>query len=337
MKKLLTTTFLAASLLAAQPAAADVAAGLSARDAGEWEQALTEFDKALKEDATSFEANWRMGETLVMLGEAKEALDYLETAIEQNPNHADAHYWWGAANGEMAGQASIFSASGYAKACRTAFEKAVELDPGHLDAREGLLQYYLEAPGFLGGDSDKALGQAQAIFEQDRERGYLNLAAVYNGTKAPDKALSAYNDLLSEFPESSRGYFSRGMMLRQTGKLEAAFKDFDKLASLDPTVEEDAEFAAYRVRLGLYFKGAVASQTKTNLDDGIDSLKAYLAEGDFDVPARKNYGHYYLAVMLLEKGDADKAREMYEIAAKDNKDKDLKKRLKKLRKRLKKA
>jgi hypothetical protein len=43
-----------------------------------------------------------------------------------------------------------------AKKTRKEFEKAVELDEKNYNALEDLMQYYLEAPGFLGGSKKKA-------------------------------------------------------------------------------------------------------------------------------------------------------------------------------------
>lgn len=337
MKSLLLTTAIAASFLLTSTATADVAEGLKAREADQWEKALTEFDKALKNESTRFEANWRMGETLVMLGESKEALEYLEAAVEENPNHANAQYWWGAANGEMAGQASIFSAAGYAKACLKAFEKAVELDPNHLDAREGLMQYYLEAPGFMGGDPEKAVVQAREIMTRDKMRGYLSLAAVHNSSEEPEKAMQAYNDLLTEFPGNTNGLLMRGLAHRRAEDHTAAFADFEALASSDPNAEDNKMAAEERIMLGLYFMGAVSSNAKINIDKGIESLVAYLEYSEFDLPIRQSYGQYYLSTLYLEKGQVEEARTFMKKAQKGEKDKDLKKRLKRLKKKLKKA
>lgn len=337
MKQLALTAALVSSIFIAAPAKADIAAGLKARDAQQWEVALKEFEADLQSEKARFEANWRIGETLVMIGKSKEALEFLEAAVEENSEHAEAQYWWGAANGEVAGQASIFSAAGYAKACLKAFEKAVALDPNHLDAREGLMQYYLEAPGFMGGDQNKALEQANAILAQNQERGYLNLAAVYQAQEKPDLALEAYNDLLIAFPTSTNGLLTRGSLHRDSKRYNEAFTDFQALAAIDPSTEENKEHASHRIRLGLYYMGAVSSDAKIHVADGIESLQTFLEQGKFDYPIRESYGHYYLATLHLLGGDITSARTAAERAAKGQQDKNLKKRLKKLRKKLKKA
>lgn len=46
---------------------------------------------------------------------------------------------------------------------KSAWEKAVQLDPKTVDARESLIQYYLQAPAIAGGSVDKAIEMATEI------------------------------------------------------------------------------------------------------------------------------------------------------------------------------
>ena len=52
--------------------------------------------------------------------------------------------------------ANWFRAMGLAKKTLTQLEIAVSLDPDNLQYLDDLKDYYRDAPGFLGGDSDKA-------------------------------------------------------------------------------------------------------------------------------------------------------------------------------------
>ena len=45
----------------------------------------------------------------------------------------------------------MFTATGLASKARQNFERAVQLDPQNREALSDLFEYYLEAPGFLGG------------------------------------------------------------------------------------------------------------------------------------------------------------------------------------------
>ena len=66
----------------------------------------------------------------------------------------------------------MFTAPGLASKARQYFEKAVQLNPRNLEALTDLFEYYLEAPGFLGGGLDKAEATSARIAEIDAAEGY---------------------------------------------------------------------------------------------------------------------------------------------------------------------
>ena len=66
---------------------------------------------------------------------------------------------------------SPFLAPMYASKARQYFEKAVALDPNNGEALNDLFDYYLEAPGFLGGGYDKAEAVAKRIARTIQPKG----------------------------------------------------------------------------------------------------------------------------------------------------------------------
>src|ERR1017187_6850369 len=93
-----------------------------------------------------------LGRNYYMEGEFKKATEALEKSFELEPSNAEYALWLGRAFGRRAETASPFTAPGYASKTRQCFEKAVSLNPANLDAQSDLFEYYLEAPGFLGGE-----------------------------------------------------------------------------------------------------------------------------------------------------------------------------------------
>ncbi|MBL4789384.1 MAG: tetratricopeptide repeat protein [Kordiimonadaceae bacterium] len=330
---------LSAALLAAPAALADIEAGIKAQEDGAFEVALTEFKKDIKGSATRFEANWRTGQTYIMMGNPKEALEYLEKAIEENAAHAEAQYWWGAANGQTAQNASIFSALGYAKKSKKAFEKAVELNPDYLEARGALMQYLLQAPGIAGGDKDEALVQANEIYARDKSKGLVNLIAAHQAREEPAEAMAKADALVELDPNNYIGYTVRGQIHRTDGAMEKAYADFKMLASLTGTEEDEIG----NIKFGNYYLAAVASKGKIHVAEGIEAMTGFLSDTEFTKPYWENsplegYANYYLASLYLQDGNIAAARTSYDIAqSSKRKDKDLKKLLKKFKKALKKA
>jgi hypothetical protein len=69
----------------------------------------------------------------------------------------------------------------YALRGRDAMKRTIALDPGQLEARADLMEFYARAPWPLGSSS-RALGQADEIGRRDRVRGVraeLRLAQLF--------------------------------------------------------------------------------------------------------------------------------------------------------------
>lgn len=89
-------------------------------------------------------------------GKFKSAVAAFDRAAALEPENDVFAYWVGKACGRVAEQAGPISAIKWAGRTRDALERAVELNPGNPDAVGALATYYEQAPGFLGGDADKA-------------------------------------------------------------------------------------------------------------------------------------------------------------------------------------
>ena len=97
-----------------------------------------------------------LGKAYFMQGQYKQAVADLEKAVGQDSRNSDYYDWLGRAYGRLAEGSSFLSALGYAKKTVRAFERAVELDPSNLEALSDVFEYYLQAPGMVGGGLDKA-------------------------------------------------------------------------------------------------------------------------------------------------------------------------------------
>ena len=71
-------------------------------------------------------------------------------------NCGQAFHMLGKNYGRLAQGANWLKAIKYAKKTREAFEKAHHLNPSSKDIKNDLIEFYNEAPSFLGGDTKKA-------------------------------------------------------------------------------------------------------------------------------------------------------------------------------------
>ena len=121
-------------------------------------------------DATTF---FLAGRDYFMLGDFKKAAEYLQKAVAGRPTDSDYVDWLGRAYGKRAETSNPLIAPGMAVKARQAFERSVELDPKNSDALSDLFDFYLDAPGFLGGGYEKARAVAEKIAAVDPPEGFF--------------------------------------------------------------------------------------------------------------------------------------------------------------------
>ena len=128
------------------------------------------------------------------------SLPALQACTEKHPQAA-CSYALGRVYGQQAMTASVFKMPGLATKTKEQFAKAVELDPQLFEARVGLAQFYLMAPGFAGGSTAKAKELAADV--QARQPEQAKLLRFLVAAQADDYA-SAEKELASVKPGEDR-------------------------------------------------------------------------------------------------------------------------------------
>jgi tetratricopeptide (TPR) repeat protein len=109
---------------------------------------------------------------------ADDAIRECELAISNAPPSSDNQMWLGRAYGFKASHASPFSALGLAIKVRTAFERAVQLDPENIHAMNDLGEFYVAAPSLIGGGLDKAQALAARMQPHFPSQAHRLLALI---------------------------------------------------------------------------------------------------------------------------------------------------------------
>ena len=236
------------------------------------------------------------------------AAPLFEQLVLLKPNNAEYHFWLGRAYGAQAGKASIFSAPGLATKTRNEFERSLQLDPNYNDPRFGLIEYYMQAPAFMGGSEEKALEQAAEVKKRDAVEGHRAYAIVYTRQKKPDLARKEYYDAIREQPNSPEAHQSLGIFLMLTEKnYKQAAVEFERAVKLDP------KFMA-----GWFQIGHVAALAETNYAHGEEALRKYLAhtpdEEEGEPPLARAW--FWLGRIYEKKGQRAEAKQMYETSLK---------------------
>lgn len=230
------------------------------------------------------------------------ALRMAEKASALDPDNASFHLWVGRAAGRKAENSNPFTAYNLARRVRAEFEKAVALDGNNLSARADLAEYYIEAPGFLGGDKKKAQQQADAVAKLDPGLSAYILARLEE-KQGNKHAEQQFKKAVEASGNQARYWIELAYFYRRSGRMEdmeAAVAQAISGAHQDGTPEYDAAFLL--LRTGRNFSGAVSM------------LRRYLA-GDAhgeDAPAFR--AHYMLGQLLEKQGDRKAAADEYRAA-----------------------
>lgn len=247
-----------------------------------------------------------LGKIALQQNDAPKSVDWLEKAVELNPRSSEAYDWLGKAYGTQAQKASKFRQPFLASKTKSAWEKAIALDPNNIEARSDMIQYYLQAPGFLGGSKEKAKEQAIEVRKRSPYRGAFVAASVCIGMKDEMCAENELKSVISSYPDSSLGYTTLAALYANAKQYDKAFVIAETRLKLKPT---DAA--------AMYSFGRTASMSGQNLDRGEQFLKEYLASPLPNGPGVAN-AHYRLGLIAEKRGAKDVARREYQAALRQN-------------------
>lgn len=164
-----------------------------------------------------------------------QAIPHLEEAVRLDGGNALYHYYLGAAYGQKAMQGSKLKALFIAPKCREQFEKAVWLDrEKKYTYAIALTQYYLQAPGIVGGGKDKARKLAELLRKSNPVASLLveaQLAADANDRSWQERS---YRQAVALEPGNPRpSYFLGGYLMGQK-RFDEALSAFRRAHEIDP-------------------------------------------------------------------------------------------------------
>ena len=190
----------------------------------EYEASAALLDKASKDPAVSF----LLGRDYFMMGDFKRASQYLEQATINGLSNSEYLDWLGRAYGKRAEMGNPLMAPAWASKARQAFEKSVQADGTNRDALDDLFDYYLEAPGFLGGGYDKAAGIADKLSVIDPGEGYYDKFKLDQRRKEFGNAERHLRQAVSVAPHSAEHIIALAKFLANSGRISESDALFAK-------------------------------------------------------------------------------------------------------------
>jgi tetratricopeptide (TPR) repeat protein len=276
---------------------------------GKYSQAAGVLQKLADASPSNPELRLRLGRAYLKSQEWDKAVQEMEKAVQLQPASARYHLWLGRACGERASHSVFIKALGWARRVVKEFETARKLAPEDLDVRFDLLEYYLEAPGIVGGGSDKAEAEVQAIARLNAEKGYMARASIYSKGKKWDLAKKELQQAVASYPQSVNACKDLAAFLLDRNDFEGAL-NYAKKALLLDSQSKRARLIAASAKIRLKSEPDEAGDTVQKLAAGT------LTDGD---PSFEEV-YYWLGEYWLVKGEKFKAREAYKAALSYNPD-----------------
>jgi tetratricopeptide (TPR) repeat protein len=174
------------------------------------------------------------GKNYFMLADYKKAAELFEKALALAPRSSEYQLWLGRAYGRRAETGSWVLAASNASKARQCFETAIALDPHNRDAMNDLFDYYLNAPGLLGGGLDKAEAMARRI-EQERPAEYhFEMAQLAERRKQPADAEAHLRAAMTLAPREVGRVLDLARYLARRGRTAESDSLFARAAQVGP-------------------------------------------------------------------------------------------------------
>jgi tetratricopeptide (TPR) repeat protein len=155
------------------------------------------------------------------LSEWDKGISGCEKAVSLDPGNAQYHLWLGRLYGEKADHSHFLAAAGLAKKVRGEFETAVRLNPNSAEARTDLAEFYLEAPGIVGGGRDKAEAQAKKLAAMDPVKAGWVKGRLAEKKKDLVSAENQYRAAIEASHGAALAWLNLAFFYRHTTRLDA--------------------------------------------------------------------------------------------------------------------
>jgi len=270
--------------------------------AGRADDAVQTLEQQVSRSAPDAESYNLLCRAYFMMQEWDRGISACERARSLDPQKSLYHLWLGRIYGEKADRAGFsFSAMGLAKKTRASFERAVELDLKSWEARTDLAEFYLEAPGIVGGGKDKARQQADALLALNPIMAHWVLGRIAGKNKDTAGAEREYRAAIEASHGAAQAWLHLAQFLAHANRLDEMEQALRTLES-SPVDRPDSlmDGASLLLRTGREYPLAVRL------------LRRYLANPVEEGPAFK--AHDYLGQLLEKQGDRHAAAEEYRAA-----------------------
>ena len=289
------------SLCAGLAAAADDASTLLAQ--GRVDEAIISLRAEISTSPNDAEAQNLLCRAYFTLGQWDRGIEACQKAISREPGNSRYHLWLGRIYGEKADKSGFWTAAGLAGKVRSEFEQAVQLNPKSVDARTDLAEFYLEAPGIVGGGRDKAAAQALTLASLDPAKAHWVNGRLAEKRKDFKAAEDEYKAAIDATHGNANSWLNLAIFYRRMGRLD----------DMENAIQHAAE-AQLDGTGALVDAAELLIRSKRNSPESARLLRQYLSSQSTVEQAPAFKAHYLLGTVLEQQGNKQGAAEEYRAA-----------------------
>jgi tetratricopeptide (TPR) repeat protein len=294
--------------VSAQVARGDLAQVNAALQAGEADRAMAMLKSLPAPLASAAAAHNLACRVQLTLRNWDAAVQECELAVRLDGQNSDDHLWLARALGQKASRASFLTAYSLAKRVRAEFEQAARLDPRNVEALSDLGDFYVDAPGVVGGGTDKAGAVAAQLDRLDSARAAILRGRIAEKHGDYGTAEREYRQAIAVSPHPGPQWIVLAGFYRRRQRwtdMEAAIR------SCAGPAERDRHSGA-----ALYDGASILMETNRDPVLAVSMMKAYLASPGKTEEGPAFEGYLRLARLESRLGDAgDASRDQAEALA----------------------
>src|SRR5436190_3012676 len=257
-------------------------------------EAISLLSAVKKDDKEFAGAQYWLGRVAYDQKRLDDAEEFFEEAVDADEKAPEYHNWLANAYAEIAQNANVFKQGLLAPKMKAQWEKAVELSPDYLEPRKSLIQFYLQAPGFMGGSIDKAKETAKQIMKINVAEGHLQMGNIYVKQKNIQEAEKEFLEMVKADPAYISGL--AGFYIGQK-QYDKAFVIFDDALKKDP---QDMR--------STYLFGRTSAVSGLRLERGEECLRKYLTYTPKSNEPSLGGANMRLAQIMEKKGNKAEAK-----------------------------
>jgi tetratricopeptide (TPR) repeat protein len=141
---------------------------------GNFDQAQPLLENYLKTSPNHLRTLEYLGDIASQNKSWDKALIYYKKLEKLKPSEANYYFKYGGALAMKSLEVSKLKALGMVSEIRSSFEKAIVLNPKHIEARWALIELNLQLPGIVGGSESEAIKYSSELREISPVDGYLS-------------------------------------------------------------------------------------------------------------------------------------------------------------------